>query len=56
MNSEGQKIVNYAEYCTKCKHFDLEVSQEPCNECLSRPVNLYSHKPINWEEADDTNA
>lgn len=45
------KEVYFGDYCPKCKYFDLSEDKEPCNECLSEPTNLYSHKPIKFEKA-----
>ena len=46
------KEVHYDEYCKTCKHKEEEGYETPCEECLDIPINLYSHKPINWEEKD----
>ena len=47
---EGYKEVYFGEYCKKCKHFNTDSGKDPCDECLTNPVNLYSHKPVNYEE------
>lgn len=44
------KEVYFGQYCKTCKHFDKTDDQEPCAECLNEPVNLYSHRPVNYEE------
>ena len=44
------KEVYFNQYCKTCKHKDVEDVKDPCNECLDNPVNLGSHKPVNWEE------
>ena len=44
--------VNFNTYCDLCKNKDVPETEEPCNECLSEPTNLYSTKPINFEERD----
>lgn len=44
------KEVYFHEYCKKCKHRKLKNVEDPCNECLSEPINLYSHKPVKFEE------
>ena len=48
---EQYKIVHFDQYCRSCKHWkeNDEGLDEPCDECLSEPINLYSHKPIKWE-------
>lgn len=45
------KEVHFHKYCETCKHRNVKNEDEPCNECLDHPLNLYSHKPVNWEEA-----
>ena len=45
MNSEGYKEVYFDMYCHNCIHFDKVGDEEPCDECLSEPMNIYSHKP-----------
>lgn len=47
------KEVYYCDYCDTCKHRDVEETEEPCNECLTTPVNLWSHKPIKYEASDN---
>lgn len=44
------KEVYFGEYCSKCSHFDEPDYEDTCHDCLNEPVNLYSHKPVNWEE------
>lgn len=44
------KAAYFDKYCQTCKFFDLKQTDDPCDECLSEPVNLYSHKPVKWEE------
>lgn len=46
------KLVEYERFCTKCKHEAVDANEEPCEECLSNPVNLHSHKPVKFEERD----
>lgn len=46
------KEVHYHDYCNKCKHEKVKDTDDPCNECLENPINLYSSKPINFEEKD----
>ena len=52
MNDEEYKMVHFHEYCKKCKHENVadDGATEPCNECLENPTNLYSHKPVKFEE------
>ena len=44
------KEVYFDEYCKTCRHKDLKGDEDPCCECLKEPVNLYSHKPVRWED------
>lgn len=50
MNNDGMKLVNFDEYCESCKYCDEPETSDICNECLTNPVNQYSHKPIKYEE------
>lgn len=47
------KEVYFGEYCPKCKYEKKAETDEPCDECLENPVNLYSHKPVRFEEKGD---
>ena len=51
-SNDGMKEVYFDQYCPKCKNCDLEGDKEPCCDCLSEPVNQYSHKPVKFEEAE----
>ena len=44
------KEVYFDQYCKKCMHEKVKEKEDPCEECLSEPVNLYSHKPDKFEE------
>ena len=44
------KHVEFNKYCQTCIHRKTEETEEPCNECLTNPVNLYSHKPVKYEK------
>ena len=44
------KEVYFATYCPLCKNQALPETEDPCNECLTEPVNIESHKPVNFEE------
>lgn len=47
-----EKFVEFDQYCKRCKHEQLPESEDPCFECLANPVNVYSHKPVNFEAAE----
>lgn len=51
-DDEAYKEVHFHEYCESCVHKQLKDIEEPCNECLDNPVNLYSHKPVKYEEKE----
>lgn len=51
---DNEKIVDFHEWCPKCKHFDLEPDEEPCWGCQGVPVRINSTKPEMFEE--DPNA
>lgn len=52
MNSEGYKEVYFDMYCHNCIYFDKICDEEPCGECLSEPMNIYSHKPTKYVEKE----
>ncbi len=45
------KEVRYDLYCRTCKHKDTPQADDPCDECLSTPMNDGSVKPVNYMEA-----
>lgn len=47
------KFVNFEDYCGLCEHKDVDQNEDPCNECLTNPVNSHSHKPVNFKEKED---
>lgn len=49
------KIVRFDTYCITCKHYNVPETEEPCNECLTCGANLYSERPVNYEEGNVTN-
>ena len=49
---EGYKEVRFDLYCKTCKHEKVKDVEEPCNECLDNSANLYSVKPVKWEEKE----
>lgn len=52
MSREGSKEVYFHEYCKQCKHWEKKETESPCFECLDEPVNVYSHKPLKFEEKE----
>ncbi len=50
MDDRGYKEVYFHEYCKKCKYEKLKETEKPCDECISEPTNLHTHKPVKYEE------
>lgn len=46
------KEVLFNEYCCKCIHEDKSEHEPPCDECIAEPVNLWSKRPIKFEEKE----
>ena len=46
----NEKEVRFDLYCKTCAHYQEDESEDICNECLTRPVNENSVKPINWKK------
>ena len=44
--------VDYFTYCKTCQHKDVPETEEPCNECLEKPTNEHSVKPVMYEEKE----
>lgn len=42
--------VYFDKYCKTCKYKELKDADDPCFQCLDEPINLYSHKPVKYEE------
>lgn len=54
MPSREYREVNYAKYCSQCKHYKTEDIMDPCNECLGESCNLNSEKPVHYEPATES--
>ena len=52
---DSYKEVYFGEYCKTCEHCDLAEDQEPCDDCLNEPVNVYSHKPVFYKKKEKRN-
>lgn len=52
MSENIDKEVRFDLYCKKCKFFENEEYEDPCDECLNYPSNTYSHKPLYFEESE----
>lgn len=49
------KEVFFDVYCPRCEHkgTDENDPKGACWECLESPVNVDSHKPVNFKEASE---
>lgn len=43
------KEVDFYKYCSTCKYEQTPCEDDPCDECLSNPYNINSHKPVKWQ-------
>ena len=50
MSDIDHKEVYFHQYCKSCEHKNLPDTDDICDECLSEPTNLHSHKPVNYKE------
>ena len=48
--NDTYKEVYFDHYCKTCKYESVKEEENPCCECLENPVNLYLHKPVNYEK------
>lgn len=53
--NDSYKEVYFDQYCHTCIHFDKPGYEDPCDDCLSEPVNVYSHKPTKYVEKEKKN-
>ena len=44
--------VKYDKFCPTCKHEKKPETGGPCAECMDEPLNLYTEKPVKWEEKE----
>lgn len=49
------KEVKFKKYCRKCEYKEVSESDPngQCWDCLESPVNVDSHKPVNFKEASE---
>jgi len=50
---DQQHIVEFEDWCFKCKHYPVDETEDPCDECLRCPLNWNSRQPVMFEEARD---
>lgn len=53
--NDSYKEVYFDQYCHTCVHCDKPGYEDPCDDCLSEPVNVYSHKPVKYVEKEKKN-
>lgn len=47
------KEVRFDVWCPKCRYYETNEVEDPCNWCLSQGWNVDSTKPINFVENED---
>lgn len=47
---EHTKEVYFNVYCETCAFSEVFDWMDPCDECLSNPSNIDSHKPVEYKE------
>lgn len=47
---QSTKEVYFHQYCSTCKHRNVNEDEEPCDDCLEHFVNEDSHKPTRYLE------
>ena len=45
---DDYKEVYFDKYCTSCKFKNNKETEKPCDECLTNPMNVNSHKPVKY--------
>lgn len=49
---DDMKIVEFNDYCGRCKYSDTDPWDDPCDECLNTPARPNSRRPLNFKEED----
>lgn len=49
MSEDFVKIVDF-QWCNKCRYFDKDEGEDPCDECLNTPALDDSHRPLYFDE------
>lgn len=52
MSHQTYNEVHFHEFCKQCKYDRVKETEEPCDECMSEPTNLNSHKPVKYEKKE----
>ena len=53
METNEYKEVYFHQYCKTCEYVNTDAIADPCNECLTNAVNVYSHKPVCYKAKDE---
>lgn len=53
MNELGDKLVDFGNWCPKCKYFETHETELPCRDCLEFPTNAYSTKPVEFKAKEE---
>ena len=52
MDHQTYKEVYFHEYCKSCRHKKANDIDEPCDTCLSEPLNWNTHRPVKYEKKE----
>lgn len=52
MYSNSYKEVRFDKYCETCLYRGVPEQHDPCNACLSQPMNEGTEKPAEYKEAE----
>lgn len=47
---DDYKEVYFDKYCETCEYKEVPEKDDPCAGCLENPINLNSHKPVNYKK------
>ena len=53
MADSNYQFVAFYKYCEKCKYEKLKDYEDPCEECTTSPVNLYTDKPVKFVPSNE---
>lgn len=48
-----EHIVDFQKYCPLCRYERRSEVKDPCDDCLSFPVNEDSRKPVSFKDKND---
>ena len=47
------KMVDFDKYCSKCIYEKVKETEDPCNDCLTEPMNVDSNIPVCFKSQED---